>query len=76
MSVPGSRSCYPEKNTDFGGQTANPTPHVPGIYRQVAQAAIKLSATKWTPVQPSSCTTLANDIPCAFTSVSAATSLP
>jgi hypothetical protein len=74
--VAGSRSCYPETNTHFGGQTANPTPYVPGVYRQRAQAAIKLTATTWTPAQPSSCTTLSSNIPCAFTSVvSAATSL-
>ncbi|QSQ27192.1 hypothetical protein JY651_20755 [Pyxidicoccus parkwayensis] len=67
--VPGSRSCYPETNTDFGGQTANPTPYAPGVYRQRAQTAIKLNARSWTPKQPSTCTTLANDIPCVFTSV-------
>jgi hypothetical protein len=75
-AVPGSRSCYPETNTDFGGQTANPTPYAPGVYRQRAQAAIKLNATTWTPAQSSSCTTLSSNIPCTFTSVvSAATTL-
>ena len=68
-AVPGSRSCYPETNTDFGGQTANPTPHAPGVYRQRAQAAIKLDATSWTPAQPSTCTTLSSNIPCKFTGV-------
>ncbi|GMU08608.1 hypothetical protein [Corallococcus caeni] len=68
-AVAGSRSCYPETNTDFGGQTANPTPYAAGVYRQRAQAAIKLNATTWTPAQPSSCTTLSSDIPCTFTAV-------
>ncbi|NMO15630.1 hypothetical protein HPC49_03015 [Pyxidicoccus fallax] len=69
-ALPGSRSCWPETNTDFGGQTANRVTYTPGsVYRQRAQAAIKLNATTWTPAQPSSCTTLANDIPCTFTSV-------
>jgi hypothetical protein len=69
-ALPGSRSCYPETNTDFGGQTANRVPFTPGtVYRQRAQAAIKLNATTWTPAQPASCATLANNIPCAFTSV-------
>ncbi|WP_239014477.1 hypothetical protein [Archangium violaceum] len=66
--VEGSRSCYPEKNLDFGGQTANRTVYTSGDFRQRAQAAIKLNATTWTPAQPSGCTTLANDIPCVFTS--------
>ncbi|WP_239470650.1 hypothetical protein [Archangium violaceum] len=68
-AVPGSRSCYPETNTDFGGQTATPTAYSAGVYRQRAQAAIKLNATTWTPAQPSTCSTLANDVPCVFTSV-------
>ncbi|MFP2905599.1 hypothetical protein ACLESD_11185 [Pyxidicoccus sp. 3LFB2] len=69
-ALPGSRSCYPETNTDFGGQTANRVAYVPGrIYRQRAQAAIKRNATAWIPAQPSTCSTLANDIPCVFTSV-------
>lgn len=68
-AVPGSRSCYPETNTNFGGQTANPTPYAPGVYRQRAQAAIKLNATSWTPAQPSGCTTLSSNIPCNFTGV-------
>ncbi|RYZ43015.1 MAG: hypothetical protein EOO71_05445 [Myxococcaceae bacterium] len=68
-AVAGSRSCYPETNTDFGGQTANPTPYAAGVYRQRAQAAIKLNATTWTPAQPSSCTTLGSNIPCKFTEV-------
>lgn len=75
-AVPGSRSCYPETNTNFGGQTAAPTPYAPGVYRQRAQAAIKLNATSWTPAQSSSCATLSSNIPCTFTSVvSAATTL-
>ncbi|RKH57203.1 hypothetical protein [Corallococcus aberystwythensis] len=68
-AIPGSRSCWPETNTDFGGQTANPTPYAAGVYRQRAQAAIKLNATTWTPAQPSSCATLSSDIPCNFTAV-------
>ncbi|RKH51566.1 hypothetical protein [Corallococcus llansteffanensis] len=68
-AVPGSRSCYGETNTDFGGQTANATPYVPGVYRQRAQAAIKLSPTTWTPSQPSTCGTLSSDVPCNFTAV-------
>ncbi|WP_223635952.1 hypothetical protein [Corallococcus sp. EGB] len=68
-ALPGSRSCWPETNTDFGGQTANPTPYAAGVYRQRSQAAIKLNATTWTPAQPSSCTTLSSDIPCEFTEV-------
>jgi hypothetical protein len=68
-AVPGSRSCYPETNTDFGGQTATPTPYAAGVYRQRAQTAIKLNATTWTPAQPSTCGTLSNDIPCKFTEV-------
>ncbi|WP_257457288.1 hypothetical protein [Archangium lipolyticum] len=68
-AVPGSRSCWPETNTDFGGQTAAPTAYAAGVYRQRAQAAIKLNATTWTPAQPSTCTTLANNVPCALTEV-------
>lgn len=74
--VPGSRSCFAETNQDFGGQTANSQPYAPGVYRQRAQAAIKLNATTWTPAQPKTCTSLANDIPCWFTgAVSANTRL-
>ncbi len=68
-AVAGSRSCYPETNTNFGGQTANPTPYAAGVYRQRAQAAIKLNATTWTPAQSSTCSTLANNVPCTFTEV-------
>jgi hypothetical protein len=66
--LPGSRSCWAETNLDFGGQTANRVPFAPNsVYRQRAQAAIKLDATTWTPAQPKTCTSLANDIPCWFT---------
>jgi hypothetical protein len=75
-AVPGSRSCYPETNTDFGGQTANQTTYTAGVYRQRAQAAIKLSATTWTPAQSSTCSTLANNVPCAFTEVVSAGNSP
>ncbi|WNG17833.1 hypothetical protein F0U63_26510 [Cystobacter fuscus] len=68
-AVPGSRSCYAETNTDFGGQTATPTTNPAGTYRQRSQAAIKLNATTWTPAQPSTCSTLSSNVPCAFTSV-------
>ncbi|WP_233595771.1 MULTISPECIES: hypothetical protein [Corallococcus] len=68
-AVAGSRSCYPETNTDFGGQTANATPSAAGVYRQRAQAAITLNATTWTPAQPSTCGTLASNVPCKFMEV-------
>ncbi|WNG36990.1 hypothetical protein F0U60_27100 [Archangium minus] len=71
-AVPGSRSCYAETNTDFGGQTATPTTYTAGTYRQRAQAAIKLNATTWTPAQPSTCSTLSSNVPCAFISVTSA----
>ncbi len=68
-AIAGSRSCFAEKNLDFGGQTANHTVYTPGVYRQRAQAAIKLNATTWTPTQSLSCGTLSTNVPCTFTEV-------
>ncbi|WP_245767165.1 hypothetical protein [Stigmatella erecta] len=68
-AVAGTRSCYGDTNSSIGGQTSNPITYSAGTYRQRAQGAVKLNATKWSPAQPSTCSTLSSNVPCTLKEV-------